>query len=259
MTRTKDESEKKIRDEGIKWLNNRLDILSKDTLDKIKSVIDDAGDPRTGSPREYTSDEKTILNYWVELNKQRYINTSHHIHFTLDKVHDSFKIFMQLFVALAALTVAVFSGKFGTWVMSDQIIGAKHAMFILIIAMLISFSTYLFFWARKWGQFRNLEYNVFGGFLKNYDKNDADYGYIYPIILVFIITICCGAMLLGLDRLVDESKHEDVEGVKCLQRYYECLPDSNRKCREELKACLIKEVSEFNTEISVSTVRTKAD
>ncbi|WP_394221497.1 hypothetical protein [Alteromonas gracilis] len=244
---SKDE-EAAAKEVGIEWLNNRLDILSAETLKNIKDKTEGLNaeqDPN--SKHAYTDSEKTILTYWIELNKQRYANTSYHIHFSLDKVHDSFKVFMQLFIALAAFIVAVFSGKFGTWIMPNQIIDAKYSMYIFLGAMFLAFSAYLFFWSNKWGQFRNLEHEIFGGFLKDYDKLDAGDKSSYPLILIVIIFSCCVAMALGLNQLVDESKTEDVEGLVCLRNYYECGLDNESMCRDQLKICLKDEVAKFDT------------
>ena len=230
---------------GIEWLNNQLDILSAETLESIKNKIEGSEVHKDSeAPQTYTDSEKIILAYWGELNKQRYANTSHHIHFTLDKVHDSFKVFMQLFTALAAFIIAVFSGKFGTWIMGDQITSAKYSLYIFLAAMAIAFSVYLFFWANKWGQFRNLEYDIFGGFLKDYNKLDADYKSLYPIILIVIILLCCGAMALGLNQLVDESKKDDFEGLNCLTQFNRC---SGKMCFDELEICLTTETADLDT------------
>jgi len=149
---------------------------------------------------------KEAFAHWSALNQQRYIQTSHHIHFTLEKSHDTFKLFMQIFIALTAFFVAVFSGKFGIWINPDQICKTKESLLLPIIGIAASFIAYLLLWGYKHYKFRGIEHSQLGVYFKGYDKPKKRVSFLMPLIVSCIVAACFYSLWTGLGIMVNPKK-----------------------------------------------------
>ncbi|MBN24605.1 MAG: hypothetical protein CL578_06100 [Alteromonadaceae bacterium] len=198
--------------------------------EKLKSIVDlSDGD-------ELTPSQLSVFSYWGEMNKQRYINTSYHIHFALDKVHDTMKLYIKIFTTMCIFIGALYSGKLTHIFSTDLVERSLLFLGLVILGVTGFFIAHIVFWTQKWKHFRKLEYDLFKDILHQYES-PTWYQNIYGILT------CGTVVLLNLGLCVSvlffvNLGETDKEIRSCVETYSMCSQNEG-ECRESLSQCVI--------------------